>query len=54
MDPLSILAWILAAIGALVLLTSIAIVVLFVGLFIFGFRLLRDEEATQLPGRTDR
>jgi len=54
MDPFSILVWILAAIGALVLLTSIAIVALFVGLFIFGFRLLRDEEAAQIPERTDR
>lgn len=54
MDPFSILAWILAAIGAVVLLTAIAVIALFIGVFIFGFRLLRDEEATPLLERTGR
>jgi len=54
MGALEILLWILAAIGGLVLLTAIALFVLFVGLMIFGFRLMRDDEAAQLPERTDR
>lgn len=54
MDPFTILAWILAAIGGVVLLSSIAIIALFIALFIFGFRVMRDDEASQLPGRGNR
>lgn len=53
MGGFEVLAWILAAIGGVVLLTSVALIALFIGLFIFGFRLLRDEEAAQLPERTE-
>ncbi|MEU4016202.1 hypothetical protein AB0E56_13165 [Microbacterium sp. NPDC028030] len=54
MDPLTVLFWILAGIGGLVLLTAVAFFALFMGLMIFGFRLMRDDEAAQLPERTDR
>ncbi|WP_431862999.1 hypothetical protein [Microbacterium algeriense] len=54
MAALEVLLWILAGIGGLVLLTAVALFALFLGLMIFGFRLMRDEEAAQLPERTDR
>jgi hypothetical protein len=54
MDALTVLLWILACIGGLVLLAAIVLFALFVGLMIFGFRLMRDDEAAQLPERTVR
>lgn len=54
MDALTVLLWILAGIGGVILLAAIVLFALFVGLMIFGFRILRDEEAAQLPERTDR
>ncbi len=54
MGGLEVLIWILAGIGGLVLLTAIAGVVLFIALMIWGFRLMRDDEASTLPGRADR
>lgn len=54
MDPLTVLLWILAGIGGVILLSVIAIFIVFVGIFIFGFRLMRDDEASQLPGRGTR
>ena len=54
MDPLSILLWILAGLGGLVLIAVVALYVVCTGVLIFGFRLMRDEEAAQLPGRSDR
>ena len=54
MAALEVLLWILAGIGGLVLLTAVAFFALFLGLMIFGFRLMRDDEAAQLPERTDR
>ena len=54
MDPLTVLLWTLAGIGGVVLLAAIVLFALFVGLMIFGFRLMRDDEAAQLPERTDR
>ena len=54
MGGLQVLLWILAGIGGVILLTAIVLFALFVGLMIFGFRLMRDEEAAQLPERTDR
>ena len=54
MDVFMVLLWILAAIGGIVLLAAIATFALFVGLFIYGFRLMRDDEAAQFPGRGTR
>ena len=54
MGALEVLLWVLAGIGGVVLLAAIVLFALFVGLMIFGFRLMRDDEAAQLPERTDR
>lgn len=54
MSPLDVLLWILAAIGGLVLLSAIAFLTLLVWIASVGFRRMRDDEATQLPERTDR
>ena len=54
MGVLEVLLWILAGIGGVVLLAAIVLFALFVGLVIFGFRLMRDDEAAQLPERTGR
>ncbi|MGI0521809.1 hypothetical protein ABY45_14635 [Microbacterium maritypicum] len=54
MGALEVLIWILAAIGVLVLLSAIAFLTLLVWIASAGFRRMRDDEATQLPERTDR
>lgn len=54
MGVLEVLLWVLAGIGGVVLLATIALFALFVGLMIFGFRLMRDDEAAQIPERADR
>ena len=54
LDPLTVLLSTLAAIGGLVLLAAIVLFALVVGLMIFGFRLMRDDEAAQLPEGTVR
>ena len=54
MDPFTILTWILAAIGGLVLLSAIAFLTLLVWIASVGLRRMRDEDTTQLPERTDR
>lgn len=54
MGALEVLIWILAAIGGLVILSAIAFLTLLVWIASVGFRRMRDDEATQLPERTDR
>lgn len=54
MGALEVLLWILAAIGGLVLLPVIAFLTLLVWIASVGFRRMRDDEAAQLPERTDR
>ena len=54
MGVLEVLLWILAAIGGLLLLASAVLFALFLGLMIWGFRLMRNDEAAQLSGRTGR
>ena len=54
MDPFTILTWILAAIGGLVLLSAIAFLTLLVWIASFGLRRMRDDETTQLPERRTR
>lgn len=54
MSALDVLLWILAAIGGLVLLSTIAFLTLLVWIASVGLRRMRDEDTTQLPERTDR
>ena len=51
MLALELLLWILAAVGGIVLLTLIAGFILLIWIAWCGFRVMRDDEASQLPGR---
>lgn len=54
MDALTVLLWILAGIGGIVLLSIVAVFIALLAAAIYGLRLMRDDEAAELPGRGTR
>lgn len=52
MVAVNVLLWILAGIAGVILLTALAVVALLGWVASIGFRAMRDDEASELPGRS--
>lgn len=54
MGGLEVLLWILAGIGGVILFLVLVGAIAFVSVLVWGFRLMRDDEAATLPERANR